>query len=444
MLRFPEGVYSDIRIERVSETKIVVKNGVTEELKKRTYKAAFIRLFDGKKWFLGSIDDESGTQEELDGLYSLAKKSSLCREDIKGKFEINNGEFMAFSDDDISGVETSEKEGFLKIFLDILSKNSFVKNWGGLYQDRRVVKNFMSSLGTDITFDVQNCGIKLNFTMTEGVNRLNENFSRSGTSLKALERDPSEFEKLLEDCSRYVSKVKPVESGSYKVILSPFAAGIFAHESFGHKSEADFMLGDKKMAEEWQIGKKIASDSLSIVDDGGLREAGFTPFDDEGTSARKTYLINKGILSGRLHSVETAVDLGEEPTGNARAVSYLFEPIVRMTNTYILPGVTPKKELLKNAGEAILIDSVKHGSGLSTFTLAPNRSYLVKGGEITQPLNVSVLTGNVFKTLSEIEDLSKETEIFSPVGGGCGKNDQYPLPVSFGGPYTTVSKMNVQ
>ncbi|MBN1619343.1 TldD/PmbA family protein [candidate division WOR-3 bacterium] len=444
MLRFPKGVYSDVRTEHVSETKIVVKNGVTEELKKRTYKAAFIRLFDGHKWFLASIDDESGTQQELDGLYALAKNSSPCRENIKGKYRINKGEFMTFSDDDISRVEIHDKENFLKIFLEVVSKNHLVKNWSGLYQDKRAVKKFMSTLGTDIVFDVQNCGIKLNFTMTQGANRLTENFSRGGNSFGELEKDPSELEKLFEDCSYYVNKVKPVKSGTYKVILSPFAAGIFAHESFGHKSEADFMLGDKKMAEEWQIGKKIASDSLSIVDDGGLRETGFTPYDDEGTPAQKTYLIKNGILSGRLHSVETAADLGEEPTGNARAVSYAFEPIVRMTNTYIEPGKTPKKELFKNAGEAILIQSVKHGSGLSTFTLAPNRSYLVSDGEIAQPVNVSVLTGNVFKTLSEIEDLSEEAKIFSSVGGGCGKNDQYPLPVSFGGPYTTVSKMNVQ
>ncbi|WP_276318583.1 hypothetical protein [Marinitoga lauensis] len=40
-------------------------------------------------------------------------------------------------------------------------------------------------------------------------------------------------------------------------MLSPEAAGVFAHESFGHKSEADFMIGDEKMKEEWQIGKKV-------------------------------------------------------------------------------------------------------------------------------------------------------------------------------------------
>ena len=158
-----------------------------------------------------------------------------------------------------------------------------------------------------------------------------------------------------------------MQPGKYNVILSPLAAGVFAHESFGHKSEADFMVGDETMKREWSIGKKIGADILSIVDYGNMPGTGYVPFDDEGTKAKKTFLVEKGILKGRLHSSVTAASLYEEVTGNARALNFEFEPIVRMTTTFILPGEKTKQELIGEVNEGIFVDTIKHGSGMSTF-----------------------------------------------------------------------------
>jgi TldD protein len=115
-----------------------------------------------------------------------------------------------------------------------------------------------------------------------------------------------------------------------------------------------------------------------------------------------------------------------------------------MTTTYIEPGGVPKEDLFTSVSRGIYIDSIKHGSGMSTFTLAPSIAYLIEDGEIKHPLSISVITGSVFKTLGEIEGLSDNLELFSFVSGGCGKMEQYPLPVGFGGPYVKVRSMQVQ
>lgn len=81
---------------------------------------------------------------------------------------------------------------------------------------------------------------------------------------------------------------------------------------------------------------------------------------------------------------------------------------------------------------------------MSTFTLAPARAYKIENGQITKPVKVSVVTGNVFGTLAEVDAVSEEFELMSFVGGGCGKMEQWPLPVGFGGPYTRVKKLKVQ
>ncbi|HPW58353.1 MAG TPA: TldD/PmbA family protein, partial [Candidatus Rifleibacterium sp.] len=251
-------------------------------------------------------------------------------------------------------------------------------------------------------------------------------------------------ELLVEKAREFFTSAEKIQGGNYTVVLSPMAAGIFAHESFGHKSEADFMIGDEGMKKEWQLGKRVGSELLSIVDDGNLPGSGFTPFDDEGNRAEKTVLIGKGILRGRLHSAATAAELDEAATGNARSINFEYEPIVRMTATYIEPGNCSKEELIGSIDHGILIESVKHGSGMSTFTLAPSMAYLIENGKITRPVKFSVITGNVMKTLDQIDAVSDRLEILSFVGGGCGKMEQYPLPVSFGGPYVRVREINVQ
>jgi len=243
---------------------------------------------------------------------------------------------------------------------------------------------------------------------------------------------------------QYCKQAVPVKPGVYTCVLSPVVTGVFAHESFGHKSESDFMVGDETMKKEWTIGKVVGSPKLNIVDTGLIAGAGYVPFDDEGTKARKNYIVKNGVLSGRLHSCNTAMSLNEGLTGNARAVNFEYEPIVRMTTTYIEAGDQTKEELISSIEEGIYIDDVKHGSGMTTFTIAPNRAYMIRNGRIAEPVRISVITGNVMKTLHEIDGFSNEVEFFSFPLGGCGKMEQHPLSVGFGGPYIRVNGVNVQ
>ena len=188
----------------------------------------------------------------------------------------------------------------------------------------------------------------------------------------------------------------------------------------------------------------MASPLLSIVDCGKSLGSGYVPYDDEGTKARKNYLIKKGVLAGRLHSGATSAYLKEKMTGNARAINCTFEPIVRMTNTYIEAGELTKDELFAGVKFGYYIKSVKHGSGMSKFTIAPSVAYEIVDGKITRPVKISVITGDVFTTLGLIDGLSNKVEYMSFVSGGCGKMEQHPLPVGFGGPHVRISKMFAQ
>ena len=125
-------------------------------------------------------------------------------------------------------------------------------------------------------------------------------------------------------------------------------------------------------------------------------------------------------------------------------MSFEYEPIVRMTTTYVDKGPLTKDELFAGVEDGIYVESVSHGSGLTAFTIAPRRAYRIRKGQVAEPLTVAVVTGNVMETLHLIDGISNEVELFSFTSGGCGKMEQYPLAVGFGGPYIRVQNLDVQ
>jgi len=236
----------------------------------------------------------------------------------------------------------------------------------------------------------------------------------------------------------------PMKGGTYPVILNPRLAGVFAHEAFGHLSESDVVYENERMKELMVLGKRIGADGLCIIDDGtipGLR--GTHKYDDEGVKTKKNYLIRDGILVGRLHSRETAAKMGEAPTGNARAVGYQHQPIVRMTNTYIERGDAGFEDMIKDVKIGLYaIDMVGGQTSMEMFTFSAAYGYMIREGERAELVRDVVLTGNVFETLMNIDMLGDTVEM-PTVGGGCGKAGQAPLPVGFGGPYVRIQNVVV-
>ncbi|MTI96942.1 MAG: TldD/PmbA family protein [Firmicutes bacterium] len=445
MFTFPQNLYTDVRIEDVFESNIIFSLGNLDEQKQRKYKAAFIRVFDGTRWYYSSTSNIEAIQREIDNLARIATANSAIGDHpIVQKLEANQGEHTKFRLNSVAEIGIDQKLDLLQDYFPIISENSLIKMWKGQYVDQYVVKKFYSSKGANLHFDAQKAGISLQFEMAANERKFSERFQKASHYFSDLQGRHEELKAYISKCEDFLHNYQALKPGKYTTILSPVVAGVFAHESFGHKSESDFMVGDETMKKEWAIGKKVGADILSIIDDGSKPGSGFVPFDDEGTRSRETHLIKNGILAGRLHSAATAGALDEDVTGNARAINFEFEPIVRMTTTYIASGDKTKDELFSEVKEGIYIETLKHGSGMSTFTIAPSISYYIKDGKIAYPVNIAVITGNVFETLGEIDGLSNQVELESFVIGGCGKMEQYPLSVGFGGPYVRVKNINAQ
>ena len=231
-----------------------------------------------------------------------------------------------------------------------------------------------------------------------------------------------------------------IKGGEYTVVLDPILAGVFVHEAFGHLSESDFVYENDKMRQIMTLGKKFGSKDLNIIDSALIPNLrGSYKYDDEGVPASKTYLINEGVLVGRLHSRETAAKMGEKPTGNSRAISYSYPPIVRMTNTYIEPGKATFNEIIADVKEGVYAKSWYGGTtSMEMFTFSAGEAYMIRNGNIAELIRPVGLSGNVFTTLKNIEAIGNDLDMNQ--GGGCGKGGQMPLPVSNGSPHIRIRR----
>ena len=445
MIAFRKDFYADVRTEDRSRTTISYQAGVLEEMKTREERRAFLRVYDGRMWYYASVTDLAHLQNTLDGLYAAATPNAQIADDpVVRRLERNRDRVMRFADCSVRDIPAEEKQALLQAYLPLLTEDACVTLPRGAYLDRSSVFHFESSLGADITYDYQTCGVSFSCSMTEGEKKFSGHWQKGATRFDELKGLTEEIRAAMAEQAAFMRQSVPVTPGKYPVVLSPEAAGVFAHESFGHKSEADFMLSDETMRDEWQLGKTVGSPILSIAEWGGVPGSGYVPYDDEGTKARKNYLIKNGVLTGRLHSAQTAAALDEATTGNARAVDCTFEPIVRMTTTYIEGGDLDFDQLIAPIRKGYFIKTIRHGSGMSTFTIAPSLAYEIVDGKLGRPVQISVLTGSVFETLGLIDGLTRDVQLLSFVTGGCGKMEQMNLPVGFGGPYVRVSSMNVQ
>lgn len=251
-------------------------------------------------------------------------------------------------------------------------------------------------------------------------------------------------DRVIAAAKRAVSQLdaKSVKGGQYTVILDPYLSGVFIHEAFGHLSEADFVYENPRMQELLQLGKPIAIEQLNVVDDATIPGLpGTIKYDDEGVVAQRKYLIKNGVLTQRLHNRETAGKMQEKPTGNARALSATYPPIVRMTNTAIEAGDRSFEEMIADIEEGVYAVRMLGGqTNGEMFTFAAAEGYMIRNGKIAEPVSDVTLSGNVFQTLKDIEAIGNDSLY---TNGGCGKGGQMPLPVSVGGPHLRIKNVVV-
>jgi TldD protein len=245
--------------------------------------------------------------------------------------------------------------------------------------------------------------------------------------------------------NRLVTRIRTIlngiepPKGDMPVVMDPSMTGTLIHEAFGHLCEADLVFAGGAITPQ-HIGKTIANEKVTIIDDPINLDGGWVPYDNEGVKSQKATLVDKGILKEFMVNREYAHILGQEPKGNARATNYHYHPIIRMRNTYLKQGDHSFKELVEDIKSGIYVEKFIGGQAslLGTFQFSCQVGWLIENGEITKPLRDISISGSTFETLQKLDAIGEnfETDI-----GTCGKG-QWVI-VGDGGPSVRIPRLRV-
>lgn len=187
----------------------------------------------------------------------------------------------------------------------------------------------------------------------------------------------------------------PCPPGTRTIVLHGEQVALQVHESIGHALELDrILLGEASYAgTSWvspaDLGSlRYGSDLLHVTADatipGGLGSFGW---DDEGVAAKRTALVEGGVLRAALSNRESAAAIGLDSSGGcARANGFARQPIVRMTNVSLEPGDVPSlTDLLADTDDGLYLESNRSWSiddRRLQFQFATEICREIRGGEL--------------------------------------------------------------
>jgi predicted Zn-dependent protease len=431
--------YAEVRLEEVTRTAVTYLGKELEAIGTADDIGGNVRAYHRGGWGFVSFNDPKDLTAYVREACRQAKMVGGTNGAPLAPVDPVKDAVRVQLEDDPRKVDLAEKEKLMRRYNDLILEHPKIQTSATRYEDVYMRRTFANTQGAFILEERIYCGTAYSATAKEGAN-VQFSFGRAGGTRgwNTVLGQEAEVEKITKEAVDLLKAEKP-EAGTYTVIADSSLGGVFAHEAFGHLSEADFIYENERFKEIMTLSKRFGADALSIVDDGSIPgERGSFKYDDEGVKTRKNYLIKDGILVGRLHNRETAGKMGERVTGNARAISFRHTPIVRMTNTYIEPRDWSFERLLQDTDHGIYaIDALGGTTELEMFTFSAAKAYLIRDGKLGPMLRDVILSGNVFETMKAIDAIGNDFRLHGGLGG-CGKGGQAPLPVSDGGPHIRI------
>ncbi len=432
--------YVDIRIEDLTETQVLFRGQDLDNIGSSRTVGGIVRALYKGGWGFATFNDLNNLEERVKEACQTAK--------LVGKEELNFtpvetvvDEIPAAMEKDFRQIPLAEKKALVEEYNQImLNHHEKIQSTVTAYGDSFKTIWYANSDGAYIMEEKPGIFIFTRAIARDGDN-VQQAFKTAGGA-DGYQIVEGFQEKAREAASKAIELLSadPVKGGTYPVVTNPGLTGVFTHEAFGHLSEADFVYENPQMKEIMELGKRFGGGNLNIIDDGTIPGGlGTHRYDYEGTPTKKNYLVKDGILVGRLHSRETAAKMGEAPTGNARAVQFQHQPIVRMTNTYLDSGDAKFEDMIKDIDLGVYaVDMIGGQTAMEMFTFSAAYGYMIRDGKIAELVRDVTLTGNVFETLKNIDMIGDDLE-WAPGGpGGCGKGGQNGLRVGIGGPHIRI------
>jgi TldD protein len=438
--------FVDVRVENTRLTNLEVVNGVTRNTVVATLKGVGIRAFVDGSWAFGHTSEltATGVRETAE---SVARIAVATRPWVSEKFEI---EAASFKDKvayrckaPINTIPLEEKLALVRQIGEGMSQfDSRVRNSRTLYRDVYTDLYVANSLGTSVEEEsgrivfIPMCTVKDH----QGTQEAHVAIGLTGG---IGDIDDARIQWLAEEPSRVALSLlssKAAKGGVYDVIADPVLNGAMVHEAFGHACEGDSLTGGSSVLQD-RLGTAVGPEHINLTDDPTLPgHIGSFSYDWEGTKAETRELVKDGILSEFMHTLDTSSRLGMRANGAARATSFKFPPIPRMSNTVMEPGDWDLEELIEDTKEGLIMCNVDYGYTDSTkgqFMFKATHGQLIENGERTHMIRDAALGGQILDILGKIDAVCSD---FFYDAGSCGTQGQSAWVMS-GGPHIRIRQV---
>ncbi|HYA32415.1 MAG TPA: TldD/PmbA family protein [Candidatus Bathyarchaeia archaeon] len=434
--------FVDIRLESSDGTSISAKDGITKVTTSNELGAGIRAFLEGAWGFAYT------TKIDRDGLIDCSERAvSLAKavHDRAEKFSIEVPTFDDIVETTVLRVPTqvpvAEKLTYvLRQEQDAKETDKRVSSTEIGYSDIVLHKIIANSEGTYVDQTAIRSIARAMIFAKEGALRQSGYKAKGDSRGFELFLDNADIGRTAATQAVSLLDAKPAPPGKFDAILDPSLAGVFAHEAFGHASEADAIISGTSIL-AGKLQQEIGAAAVTIVDDPSLQSYGYMAYDDEGIRTRRKVLLERGFLQTYLTDIETGSRLGLGSNGSARTQRYDAPPIVRMSNTFFEPGDYTFQELLEGF-TGIYFIGWQYGYTTPTtgmLTFKSREAYAVEDGELKDHLRDAALSAMTLEVLHNITAITR-TLSFDP--GTCGKGGQM-TPNTTGGAYTRVSDVIV-
>lgn len=388
--------YADVRIVDQDSESIATKDGTVEALESSHSRGYNVRILKDGVWGFAASHDM--TKEGVDATI----KKALAIVDASAKFKTSEveldeqkavkGTYKTPIKEDPFAVSMDKK---IKLLLEADKAQRVdpkIKISQTSYQANRERKYFVSTLGSEIDQEIVWTGAGIEASAIDGAEFQNRSYPNSFRG----QNQTRGFElvrelKLAENAPRIAEEAVQLltadtcPTGEFDIILDSNQLALQIHESCGHAVELDRVLGYEAsyagtsfLTPEKLFTFQYGSDIVNLTADatilGGLGTFGY---DDEGTPAKRTYLVKNGMFEDYITSRDTVTKLHEinpkynkKSNGTVRASSWSRLPMIRMTNINLEPGDDA------DSGKAWKLDDLISDTNYGIF-MSTNRSWSI-------------------------------------------------------------------
>ena len=437
-------LYADIFAEKRTYTHIQMESKKIEKLDKGLDQGVGLRIITPWKMFLASTTSQDD-EHVLDLARDLGRASGeKAARQIKEGPSVR-GEYTFLIERNPRDVETDKKVALVReIEATARKMEKRIKQVRVMYRDARQQVKIIPSEGSPVTDDRTQLIMTL-LVIGEANSQMQTAYDAIGGFYGFEFFSDERVETFVSGTvKRLAGLLDAIEApmGTKTVVLASEAGGTMIHEAIGHGLEADLAM-EGLSCYKGMLGAQMASPLINIVDDKTIPHMrGTYAYDDEGTPAERTVLVENGILRNYLFDRFHALKYGMKPTANGRRESFGFKPIPRMSNTMILPGASDPAKIIASVDQGVLVRKMGGGqvdTVRGDFVFEIQEGYLIEKGQLGPMIKNATMMGNGPKVLRDIDMIG--TDLGFGIGT-CGKDGQ-GVPVADAQPTLRIPEIVV-